>query len=101
MGKGGLPALVTTLVIALCFIAAPLSSAAAGESPFTQEDRELLIRLDKRLNQIDKRFEQVDKRFEFVIQMMMARGGALRRHSRHHHRLSPLGLPHHDPPLQN
>ncbi len=38
---------------------------ADGDS-FTQKDREMLIRLDERLNQIDKRFEQVDKRFEQV-----------------------------------
>ncbi len=36
----------------------------AGENSFTQKDRELLVRLDERLNQIDKRFEQIDKRFE-------------------------------------
>ncbi len=56
----------------------------AGEVPFTQEDRDRLIRLeatlqefmkrvddrfeavDKRFEQVDKRFEQVDKRFEQV-----------------------------------
>lgn len=40
----------------------------AGEdsNSFTQADRELLVRLDERLNQIDKRFEQIDKRFEMV-----------------------------------
>jgi len=36
----------------------------AADDSFTQKDRELLIRLDERLNQIDKRFEQIDKRFE-------------------------------------
>ena len=55
---------------------------AAGDA-FTQKDRELLIRLDERLNQIDKRFEQIDKRFEqidkrfeFIQNMMMAMVGA-------------------------
>jgi len=38
----------------------------AGGDSFTQKDREMLIRLDERLNQIDKRFEQIDKRFEQV-----------------------------------
>jgi predicted PurR-regulated permease PerM len=38
----------------------------AGSDAFTQKDRELLIRLDERLNQIDKRFEQIDKRFEQI-----------------------------------
>ncbi len=42
------------------------SVALATEVGFTQKDRELLIRLDERLNQMDKRFEQVDKRFEQV-----------------------------------
>ena len=51
------------------------SIVQAKEIPFTQEDRDRLIRLevtlkefkesvDKRFEQIDKRFEQVDKRFE-------------------------------------
>lgn len=51
--------------------------AHAGEDSFTQKDRELLIRIDERMNQIEKRFvefredmnkrfEQVDKRFEQV-----------------------------------
>ena len=54
-----------------------VSSANAGADSFTQKDRELLIRLDERLNQIEKRleelridtnkrFEQIDKRFEQV-----------------------------------
>ena len=48
-----------------------------GQTGFTQEDRERLVRLeatlkvfmeqvDKRFEQVDKRFEQVDKRFEQV-----------------------------------
>ncbi len=42
------------------------SSARAGDDSFTQKDRELLIRIDERLNQVDKRLNQVDKRFEQV-----------------------------------
>jgi len=36
----------------------------AANDFFTQKDRELLIRLDERLNQIDRRFEQQNKRIE-------------------------------------
>jgi len=42
------------------------SVSYATQDSFTQKDRELLIRLDERLNQIDKRFEQIDKRFEQI-----------------------------------
>ncbi len=67
-----------------CAIFCLSSFALAAEVGFTQKDRELLIRLDERLNhveirlselredmnkrfeQVDKRFEQVDKRFEQV-----------------------------------
>jgi len=49
------------------------TSAYAGGDSFTQKDRELLIRLDERLNQIDKRFEQIDKRFEEFRQDMNKR----------------------------
>ena len=51
--------------LCLLTIISPLSLHAGGDS-FTQKDRELLIRLDERLNQMDKRFEQIDKRFEQV-----------------------------------
>ncbi len=50
-------------IICLFIFTAP---AQAGGDSFTQKDRELLIRLDERLNQIDKRFNQIDKRFEQV-----------------------------------
>ena len=75
--------------------------AHAGENSFTQKDRELLIRIDERMNQIekrfvefredmnqrfkqvdkrfeqvDKRFEQVDKRFETLKDLMIAIIGA-------------------------
>ncbi len=60
-----------------------LPVARAEGDTFTQKDRELLIRLDERLDQIDKRFEQVDKRFEqsdkrfeSLQTMMMAMVGA-------------------------
>jgi len=57
-------------VLCLFWIIFCLSSIAlAGEGGFTQKDRELLIRLEERLNQMDKRFEQVDKRFEQVNKM--------------------------------
>jgi chaperonin cofactor prefoldin len=48
------------------FLFAIQSVSAANNGSFTQQDRELLIRLDERMNQIDKRFEQIDKRFEQV-----------------------------------
>ena len=75
-----------------------ISSVNAGVNSFTQKDRELLIRLEERLNQIEKRleelridtnkrFEQVDKRiaelredmnkrFESLQNLMMAIIGA-------------------------
>ena len=51
-----------------CFLnVLSLSSANAGADSFTQKDRELLIRLDVRLNQIEKRLEELridtNKRF--------------------------------------
>jgi len=60
--------------------------AQAKEIPFTQEDRDRLIRLevtlkefkesvDKRFEQIDKRFEQVDKRFEQIMTFMWMLAG--------------------------
>lgn len=52
-------------------------NAFAKDTPFTQEDRDRIIKveakleivfqqIDKRFEQVDKRFEQVDKRFEQV-----------------------------------
>ena len=53
------------LLTTVCFCSVfAISSGNAGGDSFTQKDRELLIRIDERLNQIDKRFEQVDKRLE-------------------------------------
>ena len=56
----------TTFFLLLFYLFLVPLSVQAGNTSFTQQDRELLIRLDERLNQIDKRFEQVDKRFEQV-----------------------------------
>lgn len=53
---------ITFFLLLFCLFLVPLS-VQAGNTSFTQQDRELLIRLDERLNQVDKRFEQVDKRF--------------------------------------
>ena len=50
-----------------------VSIVNAGDNSFTQKDRELLIRIDERLNQVDKRFEQVDKRFAELRQDMNKR----------------------------
>ncbi len=59
-------AVVFLFAITCFFNAFAISSAKAGGDSFTQKDRELLIRIDERLNQVDKRFEQVDKRFEQI-----------------------------------
>ncbi len=62
---------VMTIVL---FINAFISSTAlAGGDSFTQKDRELLIRLDERLNQIDKRFEQMNKRIDDLREDMNKR----------------------------
>ena len=47
-------------------LAMPAGAVYGGDDSFTQKDREMLIRLDERLNQIDKRFEQIEKRFEQI-----------------------------------
>ena len=73
-----LPVLI--LILTLLNIPCVYTAHAAGDS-FTQKDREMLVRLDERLNQMDKRiqelredmnkrFEQVDKRFEELRQDM-------------------------------
>ncbi len=56
----------TIFVIPAVILAFLVPLAHAGNDAFTQKDRELLIRLDERLDQIDKRFEQIDKRFEQI-----------------------------------
>lgn len=40
------------------------SESLSREVPFTQEDRDRLIRLEVKVEEINKRFEQIDKRFE-------------------------------------
>ena len=66
-------AVVLLFAIACFFNAFAVSSAEAGGDSFTQKDRELLIRIDERLNQVDKRFEQVDKRIDELRQDMNKR----------------------------
>ena len=66
-------AVVLLFAITCFFNAFAVSSANAGSDSFTQKDRELLIRIDERLNQVDKRFEQVDKRFDELRQDMNKR----------------------------
>ena len=62
---------VMTIVLSInAFIS---STALAGGDSFTQKDRELLIRLDERLNQIDKRFEQINKRIDDLREDMNKR----------------------------
>ncbi len=62
---------ILLLFIVACFSNAFMTSLAyAGGDSFTQKDRELLIRLDERLNQMDKRFAQVDKRIDELRQDM-------------------------------
>ena len=60
------PVFFTAALILLMLGTSLTGTSAGGEDSFTGKDRELLIRIDERLNQIDKRFEQVDKRFEQV-----------------------------------
>ena len=57
--------LLAMLACLTVLLAGP-TAGAAEQTTFTQQDRELLVRIDERLNQIDKRFEQIDKRFEQV-----------------------------------
>ncbi len=52
-------------LLLFCLFLVPLS-VQAGNTSFTQQDRELLIRLNERLNQVNKRFEQIEKRFEQI-----------------------------------
>ena len=66
-------AVVLLFAITCFFNAFAVSSAEAGGDSFTQKDRELLIRIDERLNQVDKRFEQVDKRIDELRQDMNKR----------------------------
>lgn len=64
------------LLLTILFLSLP-NLSYSKEVPFTQEDRDRLIRvetkleemekrMEQRFEQIDKRFEQIDKRFEQV-----------------------------------
>jgi len=66
---------VPCLLFLFMFAVMPDAVSYSGENSFTQKDREMLIRVDERLNQMDKRFEelredmnnrfeQIDKRFK-------------------------------------
>ena len=57
---------ISYICFILIFLFAIQPVSAANDGSFTQQDRELLIRLDERMNQIDKRFELIDKRFEQI-----------------------------------
>ena len=70
------------LIIITIFIFIFTSSLFAQEVPFTQEDRDRLIRLEATLGEFkdatDKRFEQVDKRFAELREDMNKRNTELR-----------------------
>ena len=53
-------------ILILSIMTTGLCASLTFADSFTQKDRELLIRLEERLNGIDKRFEQIDKRFELI-----------------------------------
>ncbi len=57
---------ISLFLISVWMFMLPITAICGDEASFTQKDREMLIRIDERLNQIDKRFEQIDKRFEQV-----------------------------------
>ncbi|MBI5327005.1 MAG: hypothetical protein HZB80_01755 [Deltaproteobacteria bacterium] len=52
----------------------PVASSYAKDMPFTQEDRDRLIRLEVKVDQMEKRFdqrfEQIDKRLERLESVM-------------------------------
>jgi len=63
----------TIVLIFTTIISTTISISGYCDDGFTQKDREMLIRLnvkveamDKRFDQVDKRFDQVDKRFDQV-----------------------------------
>ncbi len=64
---------ITTSLIALILMFAAVPCSIAADDSFTQKDRELLIRLDERLNQIDKRFEQIELRISELREDMNKR----------------------------
>ena len=68
------------LLFSVCFVFVMLclvNSLAMAQDGFTQKDRELLIRLEVKLEEIDKRFEQVDKRLEELRQDINNRFGQM------------------------
>ena len=60
-------------ILVLLFLL-PEIPCLGGQTNFTQEDRERLVRLEATLKvfmeQVDKRFEQVDKRFDQMISFL-------------------------------
>ncbi len=58
--------ILKVLSIVLCLNIFNTALVLAENGSFTQKDREMLIRLDERLNQVDKRFEQIDKIFQQI-----------------------------------
>lgn len=54
------------ITMPLIFVLALLSSVHAKEIPYTQEDRDRLIRVEAKIEAIDKRFEDINKRFEDI-----------------------------------
>jgi len=62
------------LVIMLVTILGSAFVVQAKEVPFTQEDRDRLIRLEVTMKEfkesVDKRFEQIEKRFDQIITFM-------------------------------
>ena len=57
---------ISLFLISVWMFMLPITAICGDEASFTQKDREMLIRIDERLNQIYKRFEQIDKRFEQI-----------------------------------
>ena len=50
-----------------------IPAAASAQTGFTQQDRELLIKLNVKVEEIDKRFEQIDLRFKELREDMNKR----------------------------
>ena len=65
--------ILKVLSIVLCLNIFNTALVLAENGSFTQKDREMLIRLDERLNQVDKRFEQINKRIEELREDMNKR----------------------------
>ncbi len=65
--------ILAVISIVLCLYTFNSALVLAENGSFTQKDRELLIRLDERLNQVDKRFEQINKRLEELREDMNKR----------------------------